>query len=585
MKILSILLVLWISKTSCFHRWSPHDNAEYREEILVEISQGLRTRRSVDSSFHPRTYDLDLKVERTQVNFHLVRNDNIRTNVPTKTLRHGMLTGTNLQEEKVSIFYQDIKKGASFVVQQNKKQSESMFGTFNSGGNSFILKSPDEIFTLQFGSNIFEIIKEIRNRTEFGDGLQSGDRLKDLPVRKRHRKKRANLLNQIELLIFCDYSIYDYWYRQSKASTTSEKETDALTSVRQYYAFVINGMDAMYKNINTSAYTISVLFAGIIISQTPDDAPWTESIKNTTVEPNAVDALQCLYKFNEWIRANSSHLPERDQSMLFTRYDLVYNGSTSKAGLSWVGDICGDYSQSIVQERFNFIVITVAAHELGHSLSAMHDGDGNSCSGTDAYIIAYSNSPQQDPNKATNPWKFSTCSIDYFTSKIDTLESSGNNCMKTLGANFDPTALAPYNQSLAGQLYDADAQCIHIYGNSSYMCRGQYNGNYESICSVLWCYNPDERSCCSAIAGSGTLCGNHKWCVSGVCTSDINAPAGNVKCLYGDERGSIASNGWTCADMYAYAPNNCENVTVKCCDTCYSDGTIRSTMQTTDNLE
>lgn len=43
--------------------------------------------------------------------------------------------------------------------------------------------------------------------------------------------------------------------------------------------------------------------------------------------------------------------------------------------------------------------------------------------------------------------------------------------MKTLGSNFDPTALAPYDQSLAGQVYDADAQCSHIYGDGSNMCR------------------------------------------------------------------------------------------------------------------
>lgn len=43
--------------------------------------------------------------------------------------------------------------------------------------------------------------------------------------------------------------------------------------------------------------------------------------------------------------------------------------------------------------------------------------------------------------------------------------------MKTLGSNFDPTALAPYDQSLAGQVYNTDAQCAHIYGNSSYMSR------------------------------------------------------------------------------------------------------------------
>ncbi|OPL33598.1 hypothetical protein AM593_07789, partial [Mytilus galloprovincialis] len=238
--------------------------------------------------------------------------------------------------------------------------------------------------------------------------------------------------------------------------------------------------------------------------------------------------------------------------IIFYRYDFLYEGSTSKAGLSFVGTICGANSQSIAQERFDFIVITVAAHELGHSLSANHDGDGNSCNGTD-----------------------------------------GSNCMKTLGANFDPTALAPYNQSLAGQFYDADAQCVHIFGTSSYMCRGQYKGNYESICSVLWCFNQEETSCRSAIAGSGTLCGNHKWCLSGVCTSDINAPAGNVNCLYGDEKGPISSNGWTCGDMYANAPKDCENKSQQCCGTCYSETTtvafltsqaddIRSTRQTTD---
>ncbi|OPL33599.1 hypothetical protein AM593_07790, partial [Mytilus galloprovincialis] len=210
MNTLSVIVVLWISKVTCFYRWSPRDNVVYREEILVEISQGLRTRRSADNSFHPHTYDLALKVERTRVHFHLVRNDNTRTNVPTMTLRQGILTDTILQEEKMSEFYQDIKNGASFVVQQNKELSESMM-----------------------------IYLKIQT-----------------------------------------------WYRLSKASTTSEKVTDALTSVRQYYAFVINGMDAMYKNIQTTEYTISVLFAGIVISQTPDDAPWTESFKNKTVTPN-----------------------------------------------------------------------------------------------------------------------------------------------------------------------------------------------------------------------------------------------------------------------------------------------------------
>ncbi|XP_052080096.1 uncharacterized protein LOC127718169 [Mytilus californianus] len=578
MKFFSIVFVIWIPNISCFLRWPSYDKVEYREEIPVKISQGLRTRRSADGSIYPKTYDLDLKVEGSQVHFHLVRNDDIKTNVPTLSLNQGILTDIYLQEQKESIFYQDIKKGASFVVQQEKKQSESMFGTFNSGGDSFILQSPKgRLSSLHSGSNRFELIKEIRNRTEFGDGLQSGDDLESLPVRKHHRQKRATGSNQIELLLFCDYAIYDYWYSQSEASAPSAKETEALTSVRQYYAFVLNGMDAMYKNIQTSDYTISVLFAGIVISQTPNDAPWTESIKNTAVSPNTVDSKECLNKFTAWINANSSHLPERDHSMLFTRYDLSYVGSTSNAGLAWTGAICGLKSQSIVQDGFNFIIVTVAAHELGHSLSAKHDGDGNSCDMNGAYIMGSSSSPQQD-TKATHPWIFSTCSTDYFTSQIDALELSGesNNCMKSLGSNFDPTALAPYDQSLAGQVYDADAQCALINRNGSNMCRGQYNGNYESICNVLWCSNLEGTSCYSSIAGEGTLCGNKKWCVSGVCTSDSNAPAGNENCLYGDRRGVIFNNvGWTCADMYTNAPHNCDTaeVQVLCCASCNPETT------------
>lgn len=50
-------------------------------------------------------------------------------------------------------------------------------------------------------------------------------------------------------------------------------------------------------------------------------------------------------------------------------------------------------------------------------LSAKHDGDGNTCNGTSYFIMASFSEPVQNQN----PWKFSPCSVDYFTTFINKL--------------------------------------------------------------------------------------------------------------------------------------------------------------------
>ncbi|XP_076088246.1 uncharacterized protein LOC143058668 [Mytilus galloprovincialis] len=72
---------------------------------------------------------------------------------------------------------------------------------------------------------------------------------------------------------------------------------------------------------------------------------------------------------------------------------------------------------------------------------------------------------------AAHPWIFSTCSSQYFTSYIDQLDSANNNCLKTLSPSFDPTAKSLYDQFRAGQVYNADSQCVQLHGDGSYLCR------------------------------------------------------------------------------------------------------------------
>lgn len=53
-------------------------------------------------------------------------------------------------------------------------------------------------------------------------------------------------------------------------------------------------------------------------------------------------------------------------TLLTIRYDLKSQGSSSNKGLAWVAVLCESQSVSIVEDDFDFVILTVAAHELGH---------------------------------------------------------------------------------------------------------------------------------------------------------------------------------------------------------------------------
>ncbi|CAG2233331.1 unnamed protein product [Mytilus edulis] len=545
----------------------------FTEDIYIYVKEGKRTRRSADDSFHPETFDLDLTVEGLSIHMHLTRNDHIKTKVPTLTVQSGSIKSHAVSDNEESIFYQDIQSGALLVMQSDRINSSSMFGVFHAKGEEYIIQSPDEMpnSKLRQRYSKFHIFKESIQNVTFDDLVQKEITETKLKIDSRKRHKRAAGAYRLELLIVVDYSIYQYWYDKSTKSTPIEKDAESIATIRQFYAFIINGMDAMYKNIQTTSYSIAIEFAGIIIAQTPSDSSWTETIKVTSVSPYQVDSSDALTNFKNWVQSTSGSLPGHDHAMLFTRYDLTSSGSTSNAGLAYMGAVCTNIGQSIVEDHFNFVMLTVAAHELGHSLSASHDGEGNGCSFSDAYIMASSSSPQTPGSAiATNPWKFSSCSSNYFTAYIDTLETNSANCMLSLSPGFNATALSEFVNDVAGQVYDAHVQCENIVGPGSYLCTDRYSGDFSSICTVMWCALPDQPGyCTTTTAAEGTLCGNQKWCETGSCVYDAAAPTGSSSCLYGDKRGAIYSNQpWNCsviAQDYSY---NCPNLATKCCDAC-----------------
>ncbi|XP_076089082.1 metalloprotease mig-17-like [Mytilus galloprovincialis] len=408
-----------------------------------------------------------------------------------------------------------------------------MFGSFIRNGEGYFLQSADTNGSINNREmHKFEIIKQKIKPLLFDEGEITSDNFQR-NLHKSNRHRRATGTYQIELLMVCDYTVYNFWYTQSTKSTVTEKVNEAISSIRQYYAFVVNGMDAVYKNIQTSSYTISVLFSSLIISKTPNDASWTETVQKIDTPRNSVNASVSLDKFKTWIKTKFSTLPVHDHAMLFSKYDLVgKNGSHDLLGLAYVGGICGESAQSIIEDDFDYGIVITTSHELGHSLSSQHDGKGNNCHESDGYVMAAARKVHLGAT-ATHPWIFSNCSTNYFTSKLDSLDSQNKNCMKTLGPNIDPTALAKYDKLYAGQAFDADVQCKLTHGNSSSVCKSLFKGNYTTICDRMYCKDPtDSSKCIPSKAWDRTVCGNKKWCVYGVCTNDVNAPVSNAGQLY-----------------------------------------------------
>ncbi|XP_013069971.2 uncharacterized protein LOC106057353 [Biomphalaria glabrata] len=194
-------------------------------------------------------------------------------------------------------------------------------------------------------------------------------------------------------------------------------------------------------------------------------------------------------------------------------------------------------------------------------LSAEHDGDDNTCSPSQRYILGSAN---LSPGTEFNPWRFSPCSINYFTNFIkEKLSTSrGYTC---LVYSIEPSADIPdVSEKLLGQLIKPDEQCQQIYGKNSYYCRHGNEGNNALICHLMFCKEPVTTRCLQEAALIGTSCGDGKICINGQCVSDPYAPQVDESCIFGDTPGSL------CYSLLNFFHGNCyiAQYYLVCCSFC-----------------
>ncbi|XP_052079309.1 uncharacterized protein LOC127717627 [Mytilus californianus] len=534
--------------------------------VQIEVSSNhYRHKRNIDL---PDRLHITIQNDDFHQSFEVERHDNEDQNIPLYV--NGHLYKNYRNPKVLTEFYQCVTKECLFQAERLIRLNSTavienylLFGTFHIDGQLHILEPSSN------GDHSI-IIPEVQ-LFDWNIPISANYTENKVTQNNASRKKRATGNYQIELLMVVDYSAYQFWL--------SEKNNDvnaALDAIRQFYAYMMKGIDLRYKNIPGVSFTMDIKTAGLHILQDAAYAPFTEN--NTECQSSSrclLDSGITLAAFKDWIHTTGQGIPPHDHAMLFTRHDITLLNSSNATGYAYLGAMCTDQSVSIVEEDFNFISQTIAAHELAHSLRAVHDELDNTCLLASHNIMA-AVSQAISGSTSTNPWKFSSCSGQEIDTRINEIESSGNNCLLTKVSN-NHNSLNSYLTQSIGQSYTADQQCQMAFGDSSFVCRLPYvnAGSFQTACTGLWCVNPNLANQCSLILpAERTSCGNGKWCEGYQCVTSSNAPALTENCVFVDQTGVLVLQQ-TCASLILQQSYRCYNPTIypQCCKSCYNIAT------------
>jgi len=219
-------------------------------------------------------------------------------------------------------------------------------------------------------------------------------------------------------------------------------------------------------------------------------------------------------KIKDWAPSNSFAIDNNagyDHVMYWIGYQMQHGGSSATIGLAYTKATCSTWSYSIIEDT-GFETFRTAAHELGHSLGSGHDETTGDCAAAVHHIMSATEG-LPDRSKATDGFKFSTCSLDAFATYLGT-----QSCLDNGGHN-GKVSKQPVS-TLPGQKFDGDAQCAwtnpHIIGGGHCTWLGPDGDD----CNVGMACEQGGRSCgrSSALrASDGTDCGDGKTCLKGTC--------------------------------------------------------------------
>ncbi|XP_064639414.1 A disintegrin and metalloproteinase with thrombospondin motifs adt-2-like isoform X2 [Lineus longissimus] len=279
----------------------------------------------------------------------------------------------------------------------------------------------------------------------------------------------GNTTYTIELLMMVDVSIYLWWNRLHGGNHNLTME-----AIRFKYAHIAAGMDRVYRRVKSAS--ISIRHVGTHIATTPEECPWAiDNIRfNGSWDTHApqhvvIQSTDYLLAVRPWILKKYGWNP--DQVLVWTLYDIRANATDESdmiIGWSNRGSVCTMRGVT-VEEDYGFGSWWIGAHELGHSLNLLHDGDEeNHCDPKDQFIMTSSYDIFKE-STYNNAIRLSPCAdklLGEFLRELDRKNES--NCLHNDGmAPYDPSQ---YLRTLPGQIYSFMDQCKIARGANSKTC-------------------------------------------------------------------------------------------------------------------
>ncbi|KAL3861400.1 hypothetical protein ACJMK2_007435, partial [Sinanodonta woodiana] len=305
--------------------------------------------------------------------------------------------------------------------------------------------------------------------------------LKDVTTRLQRDKRSIGMSDHPEKLTFLLKRNSDTLTLNLKRNDNVDPNADLYTvrnlddgrSIVEKTVDAEKEVDQLYAGINDPNIEIHVKIRGFVLCKLQGQFIHQFSQVQIVDGSTMINATTYLIDLlNMDLNGAFSQIPEYDQVILFTRHTLYLGDTNCKTGgVSYPGQICvPGYRVELVRILDYFRTISTAAHELGHSLGALHDGDDTArgCKAEDGFIMAPV-LPDVVPYKpySKNHWKFSTCSVEAFKR---TIVYKPDLKKKPVYTQPELDEWNKFMAKLPGQKYSPSMQCQFIIGPGSSVC-------------------------------------------------------------------------------------------------------------------